>query len=85
MTTAEKSPRAVPWVFGVKLVWNAPSGLWLADIGALRIGLGQEGHGWNWFVGHAAYGRETDSIRAVEAIKRAIAALRDELVSLPPG
>ncbi|HYQ47120.1 MAG TPA: hypothetical protein VER11_34355 [Polyangiaceae bacterium] len=70
---------AMPWVFGHKLEHHAPSGLFIADIGTLRIGIEKQTHSYAWFVGHVAHGVANSRLLAVDAIKDEIRKLRDQL------
>lgn len=77
--TKPKAGDAMPWVFGHRLELHAPSGMWLADIGTLRVGVERDGHNYAWFVGHVAHGMATNKLLAVDAIKAEILKLLYEL------
>jgi len=70
---------AMPWVFGHKLEYHAPSRLYVCDIGTLRVGIEKANTGYAWFVGHVAHGTATSRILAVDAIKDEIRKLASEL------
>ncbi len=70
---------AMPRAFGRKLEYNAPSGMWLADIGTLRVGIARDGYDFAWFVGHVAHGTAANKLLAVDAIEAEIRNLATEL------